>query len=126
MPIPFSLSATLNLPGGPALPNDPISATVSQNFDNQTEYRLSLSGSGTKVLDLGSVGAPGAKGLMILVEASSTAAPVEVRLNGSATGGVEVSPGGLMVVGNPSPVSGITAVSLVYTTAVTVRIWLLG
>lgn len=126
MAIPFSAQAVLNLPGGPALPNDPVQAQVSQTFESQVELRLSLTGSGTKAVDMGSIGSPGIKLLFVMVEASSTAAPVSVRLNGSGTGGAEVSAGGFMMVGSPSPVTGITQIDLVYTTSVTVRLWALA
>lgn len=126
MAIPFSLQAILNFPGGPGLPNDPISASVSSSFESQAEFRLSLTGSGSHTMDLGTLGAPGVKGLLVMVESSTTAAPVTVLLNGSVTGGTEISPGGFLLVGNPSPVAGITGVELVHTTAVTVRVWALG
>lgn len=125
MSIPFSITATLNLPGGPTLPNDPIPAAVSSNFDHDSEFRLVLSGSGTKNLDLGTVGSPGLKGLLIMVEASSTAAPIVVRANAAVTG-VEIAPGGFLAMGSPVPVSGITALSIDYTSSVTVRIWALA
>ncbi len=126
MPIAFSIAATLNLPGGPTLPNDPIPAQVSSNFDHQSEGRLVLSGSGTKVVDLGTASSPGLKCLLVMVESSNIASPVEIRVNGSSTGGVEVSPGGFMAFGSPSPVTGITQLSIVYSSSVTVRFWALA
>ena len=126
MPIPFSAQAVLNLPGGPNLPNDPVQAQVSQNFESQVELRLSLTGSGTKAVDVGSIGAPGAKMMFLMVEASTAGGSVVIRLNGEVTGGVQVSAGGFFMVASPTPTAGITEVDIVYTSSVTVRLWLLA
>lgn len=126
MATPFSFSGSLNLPGGPGLPNDPIPISMSSSFDNEASFRFVLTGSGTKSVNLGTIGSPGIKGLLIEVEASATAAPVIVKLNGSATGGAEVSAGGFYAFGSPLPVSGIIQLDLVYTTAVNVRVWALS
>ena len=123
---PFTFSGALNLPGGPGLPNDAIPMVLASNFTAQAEFKLELLSSGTQVVDLGTITTPGVKGLLILVAANTTAAPVEVRINGSSTGGIEISPGGLMAVGSPSPVTGITSISIVYTTTNSVRLWALG
>jgi hypothetical protein len=52
--------------------------------------------------------------------------PISVQVNGSATGQVEISGGGFLVLGSPTPSSGITSLDIVYTNNVTVRVLLLG
>jgi hypothetical protein len=61
-----------------------------------------------------------------MVEAASPAVTILVRVNGEVTGGIEVSSGGFLALGSPSPTAGITEIALVHTTAVNVRIWALG
>lgn len=127
--VPFSLVGTLNMPGGPGLPNDPIAATISAAFNSQAEFKLELADPGeegdTQDVNLGTIGSPGAKCLFIAYEAAAGAAPVQVLVNDSEVG-IEIATGGFLLVGSPVPVSGITSLSIVYTSAATVRVWALG
>lgn len=126
MSTPFSLEAKLLLPPDVGLPPDPIALAVSNQFDSEADFVFQLTGSGTKSVDLGSIASPGIKGLLIKVDSSATASPIVVKINGSSTGGIEISPGGGIGYASPSPQAGITQLDIVYTTAVTVRIWALG
>jgi len=126
MSTPFQLQGTLQLPPDVGLPADPLGFSVSSQFDSLAEFVLTLTGAGTHGVGLGTPSAAGLKGLLVKVDASALASPVKLLINGSVTGGIEVSPGGGVSFGSPSPVVGITQLDIVYTTAVTVRIWALG
>jgi len=97
---------------------------MSSQFDSANEQVLNLSGSGTAVIPFGTVPAAGLKGLLIKVDASTTAAAITVAIDGGTP--FEVSPGGFVAVGSPAPVAGITSVSIAYTSANKVRVWALG
>lgn len=127
MAVPFTLQGSLILPPDTGQPNTTIPFALASAFDGDCSYVLNLLGSATKVIDFGSLAAPGLKGFLLEVDPSSTAAPINVRVNGGAAlGQWEVSPGGFLAYGSPSPVTGITSMDIVYTTNVTVRLWLLG
>lgn len=129
MPTPFAFQGTLQLPPDSSLPQDPIGFGMSAQFTSKAEYILQLTGSGTKTLDLGTLGSPGAKGYLIKVEATPSvgALPITVRLNGAgAPGEEEIAPGGFKAVGNPSPVSGVTQITIVWQSDCRVSIWVLG
>lgn len=126
MAVAFTLESVFSLPGGPGLPLDPISSKVSNTFSHEADFVLSLTSAGTKTVDLGTIASPGVKGLLVAVEASATAAPIKVQINGSVTGGIEIAPGGFMAVASPVPVTGTTQLDIVYTTPVVVRIWAVG
>lgn len=123
---PFTLEAKLLLPPDVGLPPDPIVLSVAMQFDSEADFVFKLTGSGIKAVDLGSIADPGIKGLLIKVDTNPTSAPVLVKINGSSTGGIEISPGGGLSYASPNPLAGITQLDIVYTTAVTVRVWALG
>jgi hypothetical protein len=89
------------------------------------EYKLELSGSGTKTLDFGTSSPTGAKFVLVKVAAGQGVGPVLVHTNG-AVSTEEVSAGGMKMLCSPSPIDGITSMSLEYTTAASVRVWVLG
>lgn len=127
MSTPFSFTGALNLPGDPTLPPEPIPFNFSSAFDSEVKNRLTLTGSGTKVINFGTIGNSGVKYLAVKVETGQTAAPVQLQFNGGgASGEVEVSPGGFVIVASPSPAAGISALSIIYTANTTVNIWALG
>jgi hypothetical protein len=72
--------------------------------------RLSLLGSGTKVIDFATTPVAGAKAILVYHEQGTV--PFELDVG---TDLIEISPGGLFLVTNPTPVSGITALSIVHT-----------
>jgi len=95
---------------------------LAGNYNVKAEYEYLLEGSGTKVVDFGSVEL--AKAVLVVV-ASDAAAPVVVKLNGSSDG-VELSAGGFMCLGSPNPDDGIEALSIVHTDDAGVNIYILG
>ncbi len=125
-PQPFSFSGALQLAADQSLPQDPIPFNGSSQFISLQESVLTLVGTGTKTVDFGSIGAPGAKGVMIRYDSGQTgAAPVEVTVNGGSQA-LEIAPGGFLVWINPSPAAGATALSIAFTASCQVRVWLLG
>lgn len=124
MSSPFSVDLTLSAPPEEGEPAESYGYTSSGVFTTQVAYDLNFTGSGTKSLDLGSIGNAGAKLLMVKVAVSSEAAIV-VKLNGENTGH-EVSPNGFLLLVSPDPSSGITAVSLTYSDTSRVWVRLLG
>ena len=90
------------------------------------EKLLNITAAGTVAVSFGSIGAPGAKGVLIRYDAQpAPAAPVAVTLNGGNQP-LEICPGGMLVLFNPAPTAGITAMSLAVTAACQIRIWILG
>lgn len=126
MSTPFTVSGTLQLPPAPGLAVAPLPLAVSGVFDSEADFTLNLSGSGTQVVDLGTIAGAGVKGLLITVDPNSTGQNITVKINGSSTGGIEISPAGGMLYANPVPSAGITGLQIVYATACTVRIWAIG
>lgn len=105
---------------------DPI--TMAMTFDHAADYSLDFTDAGTKVVDLGTLGPNGAKLLLVRVEpdASPTAQPVMVALNGAATGH-ELSPGGALLLASPKPTAaGALSLSITRTSSAVVKVWVLG
>lgn len=126
MSTPFSFSGTLSFPPDVGVPPELVEIAFSTNYDQFTWSKMDLVGAGTKAVPFGGIIAPGIKMVLIKVDASGTAAPINVKVNGSVTGLVEVSPGGFIVLGSSAPATGITSLDIVYTSNVTVRVLLLG
>lgn len=121
----FAFAGSLQLPADAGLPADPIGISMSGQYDSSNEQVLVVTGSGSKTIPFGTVGAAGLKGLLIKVDANASGAPVLITINGGNQP-IEVSPGGFIAVGSPNPVTGITAITVAYTTANKVRVWALG
>lgn len=126
MATPFSITAALNLPGDVGLPADALPVSFSSSFSSKADAVLNITEAGTTSVSFGTVGSPGAKAFFVKMDPSSSAAPVLVKVNESESGGLEVSPGGFILYGNPSPVDGVTSLDIVATTPGVVRIWVLG
>lgn len=122
---PFAFAGTLQIPGDSSLPQDPIPFGMNSQFGSENKQVLNLTGSGTKAFPFGTVGGSGLNGLLIKVDPNATAQPVMVTINGG-TQPLEISPGGFLAVGSPTPSSGITAITITWTSANVVRIWGLG
>jgi len=102
----------------------PFAATVT--FDDQNALIMSLSGSSTKTVDLSNFDAAGVKGLFIKVDTADPApSPILIKYNGSNQG-TELSGGGMAVIVNPTPVAGVTALTITHTSDVVVRLWVFG
>lgn len=126
MSSPFSFSGALNFPTDLGVPPEMVNIVFASNFDQFTWSKADLVGSGTYAVGFGNI-LTAAKMVLIKVDPSATAAPVNLRWNGAgASGEQEVSPGGFFVLGSGSPVAGLTSLNIVYTTNVTVRVLLLG
>lgn len=125
MSTPYSINGTLNYPADATLPADPVPFSASGSFDHEASAVLKLSGAGTKVVDMGTIPAGGAKAVLVKLDAGSGIPPIDVIVNGGNQP-VQVSPGGFILVSNPTPTTGITALSIVYTAPCTVRVWALA
>lgn len=125
MSTPATLSFTFSYPPDDGLPAASITKTVQAVFDSKQDDVVSLTGSGTKTVDLGSILTPGCKGILVYMYPDAAASPVIAKFNGD-TNGIEVSPGGFIASGSPAPVSGVLSLSLTHTTACRVRIVALG
>ena len=127
MGTPFTVAATLSFPPDVSVPAELVDVAFSAQYDQFSWAVMKLTGSGTKVISFGNIGAPGVKAVLIKVDADPVAAPVNLQWNGGgAPGEQEISPGGFFMLGSAAPVTGLTSLSIVYTTAVTVRVLLLG
>jgi hypothetical protein len=126
MSTPFTVQSTLNLPGTPGLPIDAIVFSMQAQYDSKVELEYNLPAStGTKVVDFGTMPAAGAKAFVLYYETITGAPPLAVLVNGSLLGW-ELAPGGFILYANPTPATGITAMTLAYTGAGRARLWLLG
>ena len=101
----------------------PIPFAASGSYTAQDGGILTLTGSGTEVVDLGTVAK--AKALLILVGTGVGAAEVGVKLNGQTTA-TPITPGGGMVLWSPTPDTGISSLSIDYTSDITVQVVTLG
>lgn len=115
--IPFTATASLSFSPDGTLPEASQASAGSGAYDAKDDDQFNLTGSGSTTLTLKGV----AKGLQIVVDASATAAPINVRINGG-TDDIEISPGGHLQLYNPVPVGGITSVTIAYTTANVVKV----
>jgi hypothetical protein len=121
----FSISGSLLFPPDEGATPVPIAFGVTGQAVSEEGGRLSLTGSGTKVVPFGTVGSPGAKAVLIEYLPSSLGTPIEVTFNGG-TDVVEISQGGFIAMGNPTPTDGITSISIAHTSDCQVRVKLLG
>jgi hypothetical protein len=129
MATPFNAQGVLNLPGVPGLPAEPLPFGIASQYDSRANFDYLLpSSSGTKNVDFGTMPTPaGAKLVLLTYESvgNTPAPPIAVLLNGGNQA-IEVTAGGFLCLGSPTPAAGITAMSISYTGAGKVRVWLLG
>ena len=116
-----SAKATLEFEG-----SDPIELLASLTNTAEGRHRFPITGADTLEIPMDSVPAAGCKLLAVYVEPLTGGGSVEVRINGSATGGAPLHPGGFLLFADPSPASGITSAELVTSGNANVRVWLLG
>ncbi len=90
-------------------------------YTSVSDSKLVMTGSGTQVVPFGTVGAPGAKAMLVEFEAAVGAAVIQLRINGG-TENLELAPGGFIVYASPSPAVGVTGLTIVRTTDATVRV----
>lgn len=126
MSTPFQVVATLNLPGAPGLPADAIPFGLSNQYDSKAEFEFNLpSSSGTQAVNFGTMPAAGAKCAIVVYEPSTSAPVVHLTING-ADDPLELASGGFWAFGSPTPTDGLTSLSIAYTGAGRIRVWLLG
>lgn len=127
MSTPFTAQAVLTYPPDDGEDARPRSNTVSSSYVEEASFKYVLTGSGTKVVDFGSIDTNGAKAIQVEVDPSATA-PVMVQVNGGgASGQIEVSAGGHWQLASPSPTTnGVLAMSLVHTVDAIVWVRILG
>lgn len=122
---PFTFQGTLAFPPDEGQQPVPVAFGLANQYQSILDGRYVLTGSGSLVVPFGSVGSPGAKGMLIEVEAASGAQPVQVNVNGG-TDDIEISPGGFLAYGSPNPATGITSLTIVYASDAVVRVRLFG
>ncbi len=131
MGTPFVVNGSLSFPPAPGVPSLPIPFTFSGQFNNDANSILTLIGTGTQVVSLGTVPSTGLLVLLVMVDAVSPTtpgvapSPVLVKINSSVTP-EEISAGGVKLLINPAPVAGITSLSITYSSDVRVRVWALS
>lgn len=120
----FSASLT-----GPA----PVAPSVSLTYHGHTHLgRLELTGAQTYDVDLAMMPAAGLKGLLVELDTKDAAGAtvtdaVSVRwTSNSVQKSEELSPGGFFALCSPTPVNGITALSIISTANAIVRLTALG
>lgn len=123
--VQFSFAGQLNAPVDEGQPVAVRPFGLSSQFSSENTQRLSLTGAGSVELAFGSLGSPGAKGMLIEYLPSQGAAPVQITFN-SGSDDLELSPGGFLAYGSPNPVTGILSLEIAYTADCTIRIWLAG
>lgn len=127
MSFPVIATLTLLAPSTEGAVPEELPFVVTLTADQRSVQRLKLAGSGSKVIDFGTIGGAGAKLVIIAVETGTGVLPIVCRFNGGgASGSVEVAPGGYQCLASPGPVAGITALEIFYTAAVNVNVWIFG
>lgn len=124
MTTPYSFEGKLLLPPHSSLPPDPIPVSGSSQYGSKSDDELEFTGSGSHTVNFGTVTAPGAKGIFIVYESQVGAAPLMLTVN-AGDQPIELSPGGFWAYMSPTPVAGITSMTIAYTAACKVRIILL-
>ena len=127
MSAPLVISATVTTPPVEGAADSPFPLAFTGSYDHLIKYRYTLTGTGTKAVDFGSL-ATGAKVVIVSVDSDSSpsAQPVNLVFNGGSDQ-VEVSQGGFLLFGSPVPTaSGITDLSITYASSVKMYVWIFG
>lgn len=111
-------------------------ASSSLTYSSKSAVRVELTGVDSHTVDLTMMPAAGLKGLLVIVDpldaaGSPVAAPVTLTWTSNATSKSEkLMPGsdtpGFLALGNPAPVTGITALSVASTSSAVVHVVALG
>lgn len=126
MSTPFTLQATLGLPGTPGLAIESLAFQMAAQYDSKSEFEYNLpSSSGSKIVDFGTMPSVGAKAILAYYEPVTGGAVIALTIN-AGNQPLELSPGGIFAYSSPTPAVGITAMTITYTAAGRVRVWLLG
>lgn len=126
---PFTAAVTATYPPDDGVAAAARSNSVSGTYQHKAEFDLVLEGTGSQVVDFGSLLAAGAKVVQIEVDSvapGGTAAPINVVINGGADTW-EISQGGHLQHCSPAPTAaGITAMTINHTQDARVMVRLLG
>lgn len=111
----------------------PVPVKFLTQFSHSVFTRYNLTGSGSKTVDLGSIGddGNGAKALIVKVSKPpvnpNAAQPITIEVNGSSTGFIEIAPEGMVVFGSSNPTTqGLLGLTLNHTTNIIVELWVYG
>lgn len=122
MATPFTFSGELLLPVDPGQPNSAIPFGITDSFSAKADLELSYTGSATETVTLGTVSSAGLKGLLLELDTGTSVAPVYVRFNGGDVASkLELSPGGFLAYGSPTPLTGIVSFTVTHTTDCKIR-----
>lgn len=126
MATPFQAQGTVVLPEAPGLPATPVSFGIADQYESLTRAEfLFTDTSGTQVVDFGTIPEGGAKCVFLTYVADSGITDVALTING-ADHSIPVSPGGFLLFASPVPATGVTSLSIAYTGAGRVSVWLMG
>jgi len=128
MSLPIVIEATLKTPNVEGQPDCPFPLVFAAQYNHLVKNRYTFTGSGTKVVDFGSLTGVGAKAILVTVDKDTSPAfsPVTVVVNGG-TDAIEIDEGGFFMFGSTDPTAlGITAMSITYTSAAKLYVWVFG
>ena len=125
--LPVAFAGQFELAADQSLPQDPIPFNYAGQYTALQYSGLNTTGSGTVAVPFGTLGSPGLVGLLVRYDApnQADAAPVYLSIN-AGTEPLELTPGSFLVYFNANPVAGITAASFAFTSACSLRVWVLG
>jgi hypothetical protein len=130
MSIPFTYAGTLSYPMDMGIEPTSIPVNFAGNFDSESKATLKLVGTGTQVVDFGTILSTGAKVLQVEYDpdTSPAAQPIQLQFNGGGVPGqIELTPGGFLTFGSTAPTAaGILSLSIVHAANATVRVRILG
>lgn len=119
--LPFSFTGTLTYtPYSGANPQN-IGVNVSGNFSSKSDDKYELVGAVTKAIDFGSVGAAGAKAILVIYDQGLS--PVTLQIGAE---NLELKAGSSFLYLNTNPTTGITAANLISTVDASLRAFVLG
>jgi hypothetical protein len=124
---PMAFTGSFELAADQSLPQDGIPFTFAGQYAALQYSGLNPTGAGTVSVPFGSLISPGAVGLLVRYDApnQADAAPVYLTINGGSEP-LELTPGSFFVYFNANPVLGITTASFAFTSACSLRVWVLG
>lgn len=119
---PYSVSATLTLPPDAGQPNETLSCNFAGTFNNATQQKLNL-GSGTHVINLGTIPAFATRLVWIEYERPATGSPPPIDLSFNDGVPMRLAAGGFFILSSPLNVASLALISAA---PCTVRVALLG
>jgi hypothetical protein len=125
--LPVAFAGQFELAADQSLPQDPIPFTYAGSYTALQYSGLNVSGSGTVDVPFGTLSTPGLIGLLVRYDGpnQAEAAPVYLTINGGSEP-LELTPGSFLAYFNASPVEGVVSASFAFTSACSLRVWVLG